>query len=215
MSARTAVGTVRTYAKISDDKEFSYSEWRESIKQGNTFVTYGPLVEFNVDGKDAGSQIIMSSNGGTVCVNWEAASVTIPMTRVELIVNGEVRESAAVSMWEGSGSWNLKISGSSWIALLVRGKYHDKPEIIAAHTSAVMIRVKGSPMLAALDALTILDQIEGSMAYLDTLGTRANDQAYKRMKMVLTSAHRIIHNRMHEAGYFHQHTPTNEHSEHN
>lgn len=215
MSARTAVGTVRTYAKISDDKEFSYNDWKESIKQGNTFVTYGPLIEFNVDGKHAGSQINMPSSGGTVCVNWEVASVTTPMTRVELIVNGEVRESASVSLWEGSGSWNLKISGSSWIALLVRGKYHDKPEIIAAHTSPVMIWVKGSAMLSALDALTILDQIEGAMAYLDTIGTRAHDQAFKRMKMVLTSAHRIIHNRMHEAGYFHQHTPTNEHSEHN
>jgi hypothetical protein len=167
-----------------------------------------------VEGKPAGSLINMSSNGGTVNITWEAASVTMPMSRVELIVNGEVKESVSVSNWKGNGNWSFKVSKSSWIALLVRGQYPDKPEIIAAHTSPVMIKVKDSPMLAAADALTILDQIEGAMAYLDTIGTRAEDEAYKRMKLVLTSAHRTIHNRMHEMGYYHQHTPVNDHSEH-
>jgi len=69
-------------------------------------------------------------------------------------------------------------------------------------------------MLAAADGLTILDQIEGAMAYLDTIGTRAEEKAFKRMKMVLTSAHRTIHNRMHEMGYYHPHTVTNDHPEH-
>jgi hypothetical protein len=214
MSADTAVGTVRTYAKIADGKEFTYDEWKECIRRGHTFVTYGPLVEFHVEGKPAGSQIEMSSNGGTVNIAWEAASVTVPMSRVELIVNGEVKESFPVSEWKADGSWSVKISKSSWIALMVRGKYPDKHEIIAAHTSPVMIKVKDSPMLVAADALTILDQVEGAMAYLDTIGTRAEDKAYKRMRMVLTSAHRTLHNRMHEMGYYHQHTPVNDHPEH-
>jgi len=213
MSAGTAVGTVRTYAKIPDGREFTYEEWKECIRRGHTFVTYGPLVEFSVDGKPAGSQIDMSPNGGTVNISWEVASVTLPMTRVELIVNGEVKESVSVSDWKGNGSWSYKVSRSSWIALLVRGKYPDKPEIIAAHTSPVMIRLKDSPMLASADAMTILDQIEGAMAYLDTIGTRAEDETYKRLKLVLTSAHRTFHNRMHEMGYFHQHTPVNDHPE--
>jgi hypothetical protein len=214
MSAGTAVGTVRTYAKIPEDREFTYEEWKECIRRGQTFVTYGPLIEFNVDGKPAGSQIDMSPNGGTVNITWEVASVTLPMTRIELIVNGEVKESVSVSDWKGNGSWSLKVSGSSWIALLVRGKYPDKPEIIAAHTSPVMVKLKDSSMLAAADAMTILDQIEGAMAYLDTIGTRAEDETYKRLKLILTSAHRTFHNRMHEMGYFHQHTPVNDHPKH-
>jgi len=39
----------------------------------------------------------MSASGGTVNISWEVASVTIPMSRVELIVNGEVKESVSVS----------------------------------------------------------------------------------------------------------------------
>ena len=69
-------------------------------------------------------------------------------------------------------------------------------------------------MLAAADALTILEQIEGALAYLDTVGTRADDIAYKRMRLVLESAHRKLHNRMHELGYYHNHTPVTDHADH-
>ena len=46
---------------------------------------------------------------------------------------------------------------SSWLALLVRGHYTDKPEIITAHSSPVMVDVKESALLAAADAVTILE----------------------------------------------------------
>jgi hypothetical protein len=52
-----------------------------------------------------------------------------------------------------------------------------------------MVMIAGSPMLAAAEALTIVEQIEGALAYLDTVDTRAEDAAYKRMRLVLTSAH--------------------------
>lgn len=214
MSAGTAVGTVRTYAKIDDNKEFNYETWKEAIRKGHTFVTFGPLVDFLVDGLPSGSQIAMSANGGTVDITWNVASATVPMTKVELIVNGEVRESTSVSPWKGSGSWKLKIGKSSWVALLVRGHYENKPEIITAHTSPVMIMVKNSKMLAAADAITILEQIEGAMTHIESIGTRADEKTYKRMKMVLESAHRTLHNRMHSLGYDHIHTPSSDHREH-
>jgi len=136
------------------------------------------------------------------------------MSRVELVVNGEVRESVTVPADMGSGHWAVKLDKSAWLAILVRGGYPDKPEIIAAHSSPVMVMVEGSPMLAAADAVTILEQIEGALAYLDTVGTRAESTAYKRMRLVLTSAHRTLHNRMHQLGRYHDHTPVSDHPEH-
>lgn len=97
---------------------------------------------------------------------------------------------------------------------MVRGHYADQPEIIAAHSTPVMVDMEGSPLLAAADAVTILEQIEGAPAYLDTVGTRAADTAYKRMRLVLISAHRSLHNRMHQLGYYHGHTLATEHAEH-
>ena len=64
------------------------------------------------------------------------------------------------------------------------------------------------------DAMTILEQIEGALAYLDTVGTRAEDVAYKRMRLILHSAHRSLHNRMHQLGTYHDHTPVTDHPEH-
>ncbi|PKO22209.1 MAG: hypothetical protein CVU38_10645 [Chloroflexi bacterium HGW-Chloroflexi-1] len=179
MAAITAVGTVRTYARIDPRTEFSYEAWKEAIRRGETFVTYGPL------------------------------------TRVDLVVNGEIRESVAVAPDAGGGHWSVKVDRSAWLALLVRGQRPGKPEIIAAHSTPVMITVAGTPLLAAADAVTILDQIEGAMVYLDTVGTRAADRAYKRMRQALVAAHRTLHNRMHQQGHYHEHaqTPSGDHAE--
>ncbi len=214
MAATTAVGAVRTYAKLAKDHPFDYQAWKEAVRAGNTFATYGPLMEFAVEGKPAGSRIKMKRTGGTVAVEWQVASVTIPMSRVELVVNGEVREGRRANVRQDEGHWSLKVDKSCWIALLVRGHYKDRPEIIAAHSSPVMVEVEGSPFFAAADALTILEQIEGALVYLDVLGTRAETAAYKRMRMILTQAYRDIHNRLHQAGHMHDHTPTTNHEGH-
>ncbi len=86
--------------------------------------------------------------------------------------------------------------------------------MIAAHSSPVMVEVAGTPFMAAGDAVTILEQIEGALAYLDTVGTRAETAAYKRMRLTLTAAHRDLHNRMHATGRYHGHTPLDDHAEH-
>jgi hypothetical protein len=205
MSANTAVGTIRTYARIPQDTPFSYGAWMDAVRSGNTFVTYGPLLEFRVEGRPPGSRISMSGSAGTVDVEYELASVTVPMSRVDLLVNGEIRESRRIGSRQARGNWSVKLERSSWLALLVRGHYPDRPEMIAAHSSPVMVDVEGSRFFAAADAVTILEQIEGALAYLDTVGTRASDAAYKRMRLVLTSAHRKLHNEMHRTGRGHRH----------
>jgi len=128
------------------------------------------------------------------------------VTQVELIVNGEVRQVAGLAPQGGAGSWSIRLDGSSWLALLVRGHYPDKPPIVVAHSSPVMVEVTGTQLLAPADAVTILEQVEGALAYLDTIGTRAESQTYQRMRLVLQSAYRSLHNRMHHNGFFHEHT---------
>ncbi len=214
MSATTAVGTLRTYAQTNRRRAFDHEAWKQAVRSGRTFVTCGPLLEFAVEGRAPGSRIKMTRNGGTVDVTWKVASVTVPTSRVELVVNGEIVQSKAIGGSGGAGHWSVKLDKSSWLALLVRGHYKDKPEIITAHSSPVMVELARSPFFAAADALTILEQIEGAMAFLDSYGTRADEAAYKRMRMVLTGAHRQLHNRMHKAGVFHDHTPIEDHPEH-
>jgi len=215
MAASTAVGTIRTYAWVGNEQPFTYEAWKEAIRRARTFVSYGPLLEFAVEGQPAGSRLKLYAFGGTVDVTWEVASVTTPMTEVSLIVNGEIRETRSVKPNRDAGNFTVKVDRSSWLALLVRGKYPDRErDMIAAHTSPVMVEVEGSPFYAAADALSILQQIEGALAYLDTVATRAETAAYQRMRLLLTSVHRDLHNRMHRQGHFHQHTATEDHAEH-
>jgi len=212
MSATTAVGTIRTYALI-EDEEFTYDNWKKSVRAGRTFVTYGPLMEFSVEGKPAGSRIQLSANGGTLSVEWKLATVTIPLSKVELVINGETREVVSLSNSpnEAEGNFSVKMDKSGWIALRVRGGYADRNEVITAHSSPVMVEVEGCPIFAAADALTILEQIEGAIAFINTIATRAEANAYKAVKMTLTSAHRALHNRMHQMGDYHEHSPMNKH----
>ncbi|TIW75631.1 MAG: hypothetical protein E5V58_00530 [Mesorhizobium sp.] len=214
MSAEFAVGMMRTYAKIPNDREFTYTTWMDAVRGGHTFVTTGPLIDLNVDGQPMGSRVSLPSSGGTIGVSWKAASVIVPMTRIDLIVNGEVKESRTLSPGQDAGSWSVRIEKSSWMALLVRAKYADKPEMIAVHSSPIMIDVEGSQFFAAMDALTILDQIEGAMAYIDTIGTRAKVERYKEMRLILEAAHRRLHNQMHQMGFDHTHSVGAHHSEH-
>ena len=214
MSATTAVGTIRTYARLDANQPFTYDAWKDAIRSARTFATYGPLLDFSVEGQEPGARIEMDATGGTVGVHWRVATATVPLSRVELVVNGEIRESRRVKSDRDEGHWSVKVDRSSWLALLVRGHYRDKPEIIAAHSSPVMVDIEGSPFFAVPDAVSILEQIEGALAYIDTVGTRAEDAAYKRMRLLLTSAHRGLHNRLHQLGHYHRHTPLDDHSEH-
>ncbi len=213
MSAETAVGTIRTYARIPDGEPFSFDAWMDAVRAGNTFVSYGPLLELRVEGRSPGETLELG-RGGSLDVEYELGSVTIPMTRVELIVNGEIRESRRIGSRSAKGSFSVRIGRSSWLALLVRGHHPGKPEMIAAHSSAVMARVEGSRFFAAADAVTILEQIEGALAYLDTVATRADAKTYRRMRMLLTSAHRKLHNEMHSQGKEHLHAAPHDHEEH-
>ena len=212
MSANTAVGTIRTYALI-EDEEFTYDNWKKAVRAGKTFATYGPLMEFSVEGKPMGSRIQLPATGGRLNAAWQLATVTIPLSKVELVVNGETREvvSLADSPNEAEGCFAVKMDKSGWIALRVRGGYADRNEVITAHSSPVMVEVEGTPIFAAADALTILEQIEGALAFVNTIATRAEAKAYKDVKMTLTSAHRSLHNRMHQMGHYHEHSSMNKH----
>ncbi len=53
--------------------------------------------------------------------------------------------------------------------------------------------------------MTVLEQIEGAIAYVDTLAPRPEAQRFKQMRATLETAHNQLHQRMHRAGVFHRH----------
>ncbi len=207
MSASSLLGGIRTYACLGPD-EFTYARWMQAVKDGHTFVTVGPLVDINVEGVSPGGRIELPVTGGTVDVTWTVESLRVPVRQVEVVQGGTVIQRTD---WQGemsvTGSCTLSVMESTWVAVRVRGSWGDYDGQIAAHSSAVMLDVAGKPHFREEDAVSILAQIEGAQAYVDTLAPRPDEERYRAMRLILEQAYNRLHQRLHRQGIFHQHTP--------
>ena len=213
MAAASQLGGVRTYTQLGM-REFTYDNWMAALRAGNTFVTVGPLAELTVEGRAPGAVVELPPGGGTVTVEWRVESVSVPITALEVIHGGVVAEEIdAGGALQASGSASVQVTGSSWLALRVRGSYRrEQPRDIAAHTSAVQVRVGGARPFSAHDAGLILDQIEGALAYVDTIAPRPDARRYRQLRATLEGAWNRLHQTMHRRGTFHQHTPLHDHA---
>jgi hypothetical protein len=211
MAASSLLGGIRTYAHLGE-RDFTYEHWMEAVRAGNTFVTVGPLIEFSVAGQPAGSRVDLPAGGGTIDVAWTVASVNVPIAQIEVIAGGLVAEQVNTdNVLSTSGSASLEITDSTWIALRVRGSYYGREGDIAAHTSGVQIVVGDKPLFVESDTMAVPEQIEGAIAYVDTLAPRPEARRYKQLRATLESAHNRLHQRLHQQGVFHQHTPLHGH----
>lgn len=205
MSTSMLLGGLRTYAQLGE-RELTYQGWMDAIRAGNTFATVGPLAALRVEGVEPGGRIELPAGGGTVQVEWEVESVCLPIEKVEVIVGGLVAEEVDASgTLTVHGHAAVTVPKSSWIALRVRGSYHGRPEDVAAHTSAVQVLVEGSELFSETDSMTVLEQIQGAIAYVDTLATRPEERRFKALRATLETAYNRLHQRMHAAGVYHRH----------
>jgi hypothetical protein len=160
-----------------------------------------------------GSTILMGKDGGTVDLSYQVSSVVIPVTRIQLIWNGEVKEMKTTdpSQTEFAGSWSFNTKESGWLALRIFGKHPDRNEIVAAHSSPVMVKVGDKQIYSSMDAMSILEEIEGASAYIKSVATRATERQYAAIMAQLTAAHRKLHNYMHLNEVYHDHTHDHDH----
>jgi hypothetical protein len=214
MAASALLGGIRCYAHLGD-REFTYDNWLEAIRQGNTFVTVGPLVALTVEGVAPGGQVRLPVGGGTVQVEWLVESLRVPIEAVEIVVGGLIESSVSVGgKLSAEGHTAVRVPASSWVALRVRGSYHGKVDDVAAHTSAVQVLVDGSELFSEPDAIDLLDQIQGAIAYVDTIAPRAEARRFRELRSTLETAYNGLHERMHAAGIYHRqplHDPARPH----
>ncbi len=67
------------------------------------------------------------------------------------------------------------------------------------------MHVDGSGLFAETDAMTVLDQIQGALAYVDTIAPRAEARRFRELRATLETAYNRLHQRMHAAGIYHRH----------
>ncbi len=111
-------GHERFYTKV--EGPFRYASWLDGVRQGRTFVTTGPIVEFHVNGMDIGSEVVLSAEA-SVEITGKA---TFDPTRddlvfLELVQNGEVVERFSRIAGASKIEFETKrpVDESSWFAL--------------------------------------------------------------------------------------------------
>ena len=150
-----AFNNIRRHKVIGGDRVyvhtggvFDYDSWVQGLKAGRSFVTNGPLLFFQVDGRLPGSELELD---GPVQVRVQVeAQSHAPMDRLDLVFNGKPVHTVKVS---GNGSrllyrGSLPITGSGWLAARIRGGPHRlvvNNTDLFAHTTPVYLTVAGKP----------------------------------------------------------------------
>lgn len=222
MCSGVPIGLYRTYAHIPSDQEFSYENWCQNLKTGNTFISGGPLLWFKVEGQTMGSTLRLPKGGGSVEVEILAKSC-LPFQCIELVKNGvvvdRVEESSGVHQMRMKT--RVAIDRHSWLAARCSGPryepvpHHDSWQRgIMAHTSPVYVAVgEDWWMFDKNTANYMLTLIQGCIDFIHTRspqwakGTVTHHHGRKDhlefLEEPFREAVQAIHQRMHALGIPH------------
>ncbi len=121
MSEAIPVGSNRYYANVGDEQ--SYDAWIAGIQAGNGFVTNGPLLTLDVDGRGSG-EVVEFSAPRTVTAHAAARSIH-PFTRLQIVVNGKAVATSGAPSQDEAGIYEAKLetpvdlNESVWVAARV------------------------------------------------------------------------------------------------
>lgn len=174
------IGGARFYTYLGDD--FSFENWRKSLHAGHTFVSSGPIVSLEVNGKMPGDELDVSprSRVSIVAGAWGHPE-QVPLEKLEIVAHGKVLQTVTTGE-AGQNAEHLElemelpIEHGVWIAARARGGPGQ-----AAHTTPVYVTVNGSGFHNPETSLEYLGMAEQSLMDLEqemahrneTVGTSA------------------------------------------
>jgi hypothetical protein len=165
------------------DGALSTEAWCAGVRAGRTFVTNGPMLRLEVNGREIGDAIEARA-GDVLRIEAEAGSWA-PMERIELIVNGEIIASAAAEgARRASLSYDAVAEESCWIALRALGPSHEAvldADGLFAHTSPIYVTVDGAPVARADDAAYFVEWIDRLIEMAAREGHYASDADRERV----------------------------------
>jgi hypothetical protein len=144
------LGFGRVYVQLPDG--FSFEKWMQGLGEGRSFVTTGPMLMIQVDGRPSGATIRRADAGKRPCRVTGRAESGRPLRAIEIVVNGRVVErvapanrKTALGGHESPIDAAVEVDGSSWIAVRV---FEDRADgrIRFAHSSPVHVDVPQKPL---------------------------------------------------------------------
>lgn len=138
-------GVVRNFVKVNGP--LNLDAWYASFNEGHTFVTNGPLLTLNVNGKGMGDELRVKR--GTK-LKISADAVLNPdvdtLDRLELVVLGDVQETKSADGKEKVAlQTELTLDRSAWIAVRAYGGRQHPRNTTIAHSAPVYVVVDDEP----------------------------------------------------------------------
>ncbi|MFK3972992.1 CehA/McbA family metallohydrolase [Pseudomonas sp. NPDC087358] len=144
MTSEVPIGLIRTYAHCAEG--FDYWSWCEGVRNGNTFVSSGPLLTLTAEGVSPGGELLRCADR-PVAIHARVTSI-FPIDRLEIVVNGVVvaREHCMHPAREMELEAQLPLTQDSWVIARCYGpgeqvaRHHDvwrRP--VMAHTSPIYL----------------------------------------------------------------------------
>ncbi len=196
-SLRGPVGLNRVYAEVPSGPTNS-RRFLNSLRQGHTFATNGPLLHFTMEDQTIGGRLSLPT--GTNQVKFTAAMRSIvPIDHLQVLCNGSVVREIALSGKRESADaqGTVPISKSGWCILRAWNAKAELPVLDLypyATTSPIYLRVGGEPTRSAKDAAYFV-------AWIDRLSQAASSYpdwrsaAEKQHVMKLLSDARAVYAR--------------------
>lgn len=160
------IGDARFYTYVGGP--LTFDAWFAALKAGRTFVTSGPMLEFTVDESLPGSTLERRTGDRLrIVARAHGHATDVPLSRVELIVHGEVVRSVAGTD-AGQSSERIELThdipvGQHGVWLAVRA-YGGPTQV--AHTTPVYVRANG---IGFENPATFTRYLQMSRAYLDEI----------------------------------------------
>jgi TolB protein len=201
-SLRGPVGLNRVYVMVEPGDTGPASRrdrWLAGLKAGKSMATNGPILGFELAGKQAGGELILPAGEHELDFEGFMRSI-VPVDHLEIVVNGKVAQRIEMDAARQSAalSGRIKLDASSWV-LLRAWNDGPSPDIFDrfpyATTNPVFVEVDGRPLRSKEDADYFIDWIDRVYAQLSG-NKHYNDEREKQAVLTsIESARAVFENR--------------------
>ena len=151
---RGPVGLNRVYASVPEGP-LSSRDWLEALRQGRTFATNAPLLDFSLAGQPIGSSLQLP---GAQAVGFTARLRSIvPLDHAQIVCNGHIARELNLTGHRDAltASGTLPIGRSGWClmrAFTAQAEYPVLDNFVYATTSPIYVSVNGEKPRSPEDA---------------------------------------------------------------
>ncbi|HUQ94057.1 MAG TPA: CehA/McbA family metallohydrolase [Bryobacteraceae bacterium] len=200
LNATAIMGSSRVYAYLGAG--LSWDAWVEAIRAGRTFVTNGPLLQFEVNGHLPGGEIHLPGHGGTVTAVSQLDSI-VPIEKLEIFWNGKPIET--VSLRSDARTLRMKkiltVKESGWLTLRAGGaRSHPVDDgYVVAETSPIYVYTGDRPIRSKGDAEYFIRWIDAITQQAQQHPGWRSDQERKHVLAQFAESRAVFEQRAREA----------------